>query len=91
MTGQELARRKMVVAMEYIVRQINDEDVFMGWLYNGVGDGDIPYGTFDTDSVDDYYIDKDNFADLMDLFLRLMNHARKSGGLYCGNVVSRLG
>lgn len=37
-------RVKMVKAMEYIARQINDEDVFEGWLVSGVEDGDIDYG-----------------------------------------------
>ena len=41
-------RVKMVKAMEFICRQINDEDVFMGWLMNGVADGDIEYGDLST-------------------------------------------
>ena len=36
-------RTRMVKAMEYICRQINDEDVFNGWLMGGVADGDIEY------------------------------------------------
>lgn len=81
-------RKKMVVAMEYIARQINDEDIFMGWLMCGVADGDIKYGDLDPDSVDDWYIEDDNFKDLMTCFLRKMTAAYKSGGLYCGKVVS---
>lgn len=82
-------RKKMVLAMEFIARQVNDEDVFMGWLYNGVADGDIEYGELDTDSVDEYYIEDDHFADLMDCFLRLMAGAKKSGGLFCGRVSTK--
>lgn len=81
-------RKKMVLAMEYIARQVNDEDVFMGWLYNGVPDGDIEYGCFDTDAVDEWDIREKNFSELMDTFLWVMSKAKKSGGLYCGGVVS---
>ena len=36
-----LERAKMVKAMEFIARQINDENVFEGWLMEGVADEDI--------------------------------------------------
>lgn len=81
-------RKKMVAAMEYIARQINDEDVFMTWLSVGVADGDIPYGDLSTDNVDEYYIDDDTFKEVMGCFLRRMVGAYKSGGLYCGGVTS---
>ena len=81
-------RKKMVLAMEYITRQINDEDVFEGWLMCGVGDGDIPYGSIDVDDVDEWYIDDNNFKDLMSCFLRRMAGAYNSGGLYCDKVLS---
>ena len=81
-------RKKMVAAMEYIARQINDEDVFMTWISVGVADGDIPYGDLSTDNVDEYYVDDDTFKEIMGCFLRRMVGAYKSGGLYCGNVVS---
>ena len=90
MTTKE-ERKKMVLAMEYIARQINDEDVFDGWLMVGVADGDIPYGSFDTNDVNDYYTETENFQPLMDTFLRKMSGARKSGGLYCGQVTTRQG
>ena len=82
-------RIRMVKAMEFICRQINDESVFMGWLYNGVADGDIKYGDFtleDEYGELDYYLEDDNFADLMGCFLRLMARAKKSGGLYCDHI-----
>lgn len=81
-------RKKMVLAMEFIARQINDEDEFMPWLSVGVADGDIEYGSTDINEVDEYYVRDDNFKDLMSLFLRRMCGAWESGGLYCGNVVS---
>ena len=74
--------------MEYIARQVNDEDVFEYWLTMGVADGDIKYGDLSTDDIDDYYIDDKNFKEMMTTFLILMNKAYKSGGLYCGDVVS---
>lgn len=85
---KEDSRKKAVVCMEYLARQINNEDVFEGWLQCGVADGDIEYGNLDTSAVDDYYIEDDNFKDLMTVFLRRMYFAYKDGGLYCGEVVS---
>lgn len=86
-------RIKMVKAMEYIARQVNNEEVFETWLVSGVADGDINYG--DLDSGDDdgnleiYYDDDEEFADLMDTFLFVMREAYKVGGLYCDSVVSK--
>ncbi len=85
----KLQRKKMVLAMEYICRQINDEDVFMPWLMCGVADGDLKYGEWDPDAVDEGYIENDTFAELMGTFLRRMSAAKKSGGLYCDRVVSK--
>ena len=76
-------RLKMVSAMEFVARQINDEDIFEGWLIYGVADGDIPYGG---SCDDEYYIEDENFEQLMQLFIRLMCRAQKSGGLYCDGV-----
>ena len=85
----KLQREKMVLAMEYICRQINDEDVFMPWLMCGVADGDLKYGEWDPDAVEEYYIDNKTFAELMETFLRRMSAAKNSGGLYCDRVVSK--
>lgn len=87
-----IERVKMIKAMEFICRSINDEEVFYPWLSVGVADGDIEYGDLsvtddDLDSLEYYYDDKE-FADLMDVFLRRMAAARKSGGLYCDGIVS---
>lgn len=84
-------RVKMIKAMEYIARNLNDEEIFEPWLSVGVADGDIEYGSLDITSDDienlDYYIEDDNFKDLMALFLRMMKRANESG-LYCDGVVS---
>ena len=93
----KVERIKLVRAMEYIARQVNDEDVFELWLNKGVADGDIEYGKMEAD-VDDfkddrwsglnYYVEDSNFSDIMETFLTLMRKAQKSGGLYCDGVVS---
>ena len=82
-------RAKMVLAMEFIARRINDEDVFDGWLVCGVADGDIPYSSFDIADVDEYYLEDDTFNDLMSCFLRRMKGAYESGGLYCDRIVCK--
>ena len=79
-------RLKMVSAMEFIARQINDEDVFERWLVNAVADGDIEYGEM---CNDEWYIEDNCFADIMDTFLMVMYNAHNSGGLYCDGIVSR--
>ena len=73
-------RIKMVKAMEFLARQINDEDVFYFWLRDGVADSDIPAY---------WYCESDlRFAELMGTFVRCMKRACESGGLYCDGVVS---
>lgn len=83
-------RKKMILAMEFICRHINDENVMEGWLMCGVPDGDVPYGCFDIATIndDDTLIEDENFKELMECFLRRMEGAAESGGLYCGNVVT---
>lgn len=82
-------RMKMVKAMEYIARQLNDEEILESWLAAGVADGDIEYGDLTTYAdIDDWYIEDQHFSDLMETFLRCMYAAKKSGGLYCDGVVS---
>ena len=76
-------RKRAILAMEYLARCINDETVFEPWLICGVADGDIPLGSFDTEYVDDWYIEDENFGEICELFTRLMARANKSGGLYC--------
>ena len=88
-------RIKMVKAMEFLARQINDEEIFEEWLIDGVADEDIPYGSLTVETEDNdpwgvaYWIDDARFSDLMGTFLHIMARARKSGGLYCDRVVSK--
>ena len=90
---KKVERIKMIKAMEFIARNLNDEEIFASWLSVGVADGDIEYGSLDITSDDienlDYYIEDDNFKDLMALFLRMMKRANESGGLYCDGMVSK--
>ena len=85
-------RIKMVKAMEFITRKINDEGVFEGWLIGGVADGDIKYGDLEVRDEDRedlaVYIEDESFADLMHTFLCVMKNASRSGGLCCDGVVS---
>lgn len=92
-------RIKMVKAMEYIARKVNDETVFEYWRINGVADGDIEKGDlsvhdelsaeFQSEYADlEYYVQGDEFATLMRDFLHLMKRAQRSGGLYCDGILS---
>lgn len=83
-------RIKMVKAMEYIARQLNDEEILESWLAAGVADGDIEYGDLSAEAGEDmdYYIEDQHFSDLMETFLRCMKAAKRSGGLCCDGVVS---
>ena len=88
-----IERVKMLKAMEFIARNLNDEDIVMRWLAAGIADGDITYGDLAVNADDaanlDCYLDDDTFADLMETFLHLMKAACKSGGLYCDGVLSK--
>ena len=83
-------RIKMVKAMEFIVRQCNDESDCLRWLRLGVADGDIKYGDLAVGPEDaenlEYYIQDDNFRDLMYRFLEVMHDAAHGGGLYCDGL-----
>lgn len=88
-----IERIKMIKAMEYIVRKINNENIFDIWLRLGVADGDISHGDLSinaNEDVDlDYYINDENFCEIMQLFLDILNDANKNGGLYVDGVVSK--
>ena len=88
MDKNEIRRAKAILAMEYLARQMNNEDIFERWLMGGVADGDIPYGSFDIENVDSYYIKPENFKDIACCFMRMMITSYGNGGLYCGSVVA---
>ena len=87
MDGNQIERAKAILAMEFLARQINNEDVFNGWLMGGVADGDIPYGSVDVADVPEYYLEPDTFKDIALCFMRRMSSANKNYGLYCGGVL----
>lgn len=84
-------RIKMIKAMEYIARQLNDEILLSAWLMYGVADGDIPYGDFSVEESDyeemEFLISDDDFSEIMGLFLRIMADAKNEGGLYCDGIL----
>ena len=86
-------RIKMVKAMEFLVRQVNNEEFIGPWLDYGVADGDIEYGDLEVHEEDaenlEYYISDEEFSELMNLFLRIMKAAHADGGLYCDGIVSK--
>lgn len=83
-------RKKLILAMEYVARQVNDEAVFEEWLVLGVADGDVEYGDLEkVEAAEGYVEDEESFAEIMQTFLNVMANAKKSGGLYCGGVVSK--
>ena len=84
-------RKKMILAMEYIARQVNDEEVFMDWLSDGFPDGALKSGEWNVEKVDDDFIEDETFRGLMDCFLNLMSDAKESGGLYCDDIVTTEG
>ena len=87
-----LDRIKMVKAMEYVMRNLDDERLFDFWLSIGVADGDITYG--DLDAIVnakelEFYVEPDNCADLMATFIHIMKQCDVDGGLYCVNIESK--
>lgn len=86
-------RIKCVKAMEFLARQLNDEDLLINsWLTDGVADGDIEYGDLNITAKDfeslECYLDDESFGELMCTFLRVMATAVEEGGLYCDRVAS---
>ena len=80
-------RTEVVRAMETLAHCVNDESIFEEWLAWGVADGDIDDDTEDEEL--EYYIEDDNFKELMGVFLHMMYKAYKDGGLYVDGVVSK--
>ena len=91
----EATRIKMVKAMDFICRHLNNESDVQCWLINGVADGDIERGDLsvaweDNNPMWDYIEDDDDFADLMDTFLMCMRLSqRRKSTLVCDGVVSK--
>lgn len=88
-------RIKMLKAMEYIARQLNDKDMFIrNWRIVGIAEGAIEFGDLDAENdpeeVERYIEDDEDFAELMDTFLYMMSHAYTGNtGLFCDGVSTR--
>ena len=76
-----------VRAMDFLVRSVNNEELLIPWLMEGVADGDIDEDTTD-EELEDYVNDDVYFSELMELFLKVMSSAREDGGLYVDGIVS---
>ena len=78
MTLVKAEKANLVLAMEYMMRNCAS-DVPEGWLMCGVADGDIEYGETDAGRVDDYYLEDENFEELVECFNRQMRVLRRDG------------
>lgn len=83
----KVERMKAIKAMELLARAVNNEEVFETWLISGVADGDVNENSKEEDL--EYYMEDEEFADIMDTFLLLMKNAYDDGGLYIDGVVSK--
>ena len=83
-------RKQLVLAMETVVRSLNDEERLNSWLMGGVADGDLNSDSTWAD-VDDWYVEDGHFTDIMNLFCRIMKYATINGCngiLYCDGIIS---
>lgn len=89
-------RAELLMAMDRIATCFNCEDFYFdNWRVGGIADGDIEYdGLCDHESNvtnlmnDDYYMDDDNFRDIINAFMHATALARQDGGLYCDGIVA---
>lgn len=80
-------RKDNILAMERLVRCINNEEIIESWLMCGIPDGDIK--NYTRDEVDDYFIEDKNLKDLITLFLKLMTKANNDGSLNIDGVTGK--
>ena len=86
-------RMDMVRAMEYIARQVSNDEVLDLWVNLGVVGNDIPYSVL-TDGSEEWlekYITDEGLSNLMRVFLRVMAMAYAEDGLWCAGVSSKEG
>lgn len=84
----------MLKAMEIIVRNLNDEELILTWLTDGIPDGT----PLDDDEAFEDFTDDVTFADIMDTFVYIMSKAcpesetakERKGTLYCDGVVNEM-
>ena len=80
-------RKKTVLAMELLVRSLNNENQIEPWLDCGVPDGEIQ--RYETDEVGEDLIENKTYAYLMNLFLKIMAKAYNKGGLCSDGVINK--
>ena len=74
-------------AMNTIALSLNDEDYIMWWLQDGVPDGEIDDTTTDEELY--WLVEDDNdFADLMNTFVKIMRKQPARRALYVDGIVS---
>ena len=84
----------MLKAMEIIMRNLNDEEIFETWLTDGLPDG----LSLDNDEDFEEFTDDVTFADIMDTFVYIMMQAcpnqnvadARRGTLYCDGVINEM-
>lgn len=87
-------RIQMLKAMEIIMRSLNDEELVMTWLSDGIPDGT----PLDDDEAFEDFTDNVTFADIMDTFVYIMGEAchapalaeDRKGTLYCDGVINEM-
>lgn len=80
-------RKKTILAMELLVRSINNENQIEPWLMNGVPDGEIQ--RYEIEEVEEDLIENNEYAYLMNLFLKIMANAYEKGGLCSDGVLNK--
>ena len=84
------------MAMDRIATCFNNEELYYdNWRVGGIADGDIDYdGLCDHETNvtnlmnDDYYMDDNNFRDIINAFMHATALARSDGGLYCDGIAA---
>ena len=82
-------RKKMILAMDFIARHMNDDTEFDRWFMYGVPDGEIKED-FNLNQIydEDYMLTDEGLRDIMSCFLKCMYSSYKyDGGLQCDNLV----
>ena len=91
-TKNKRERAELLMAMDRIATCFNNEELYYdNWRVGGIADGDIIYGehrgchdeNVDCLMNDDWYMDDDNFRDIINAFMHCVAMARQDGGLYC--------
>lgn len=75
MTKSEKHRVEILKAMDLLVRDINDENIHISWLMNGLPDG---LAQQDDEAFMDF-LDDETMEDIGNCFIRCIKRAEKDG------------